>query len=156
MIEISRPSTRARNFLRVCFFFLFFFLCVFVCIYVSLSFSLRALLLRSAPLSTFFRAPADESSTSRECAASCMASSLMSHFPVDILSDESASCPSPRFPVDSLAVLHAVDIDLKVGRFLVSLIPAEDVLKLVLGHELAQVRHEEGGALRIADGYVRL
>lgn len=28
----------------------------------------------------------------------------------------------------SWAFLHAIDVDLKVGRFLVSLIPAEDVL----------------------------
>lgn len=89
-----------------------------------LSLSLRALLLRFAPLSTFFRAPADESSTSRECAASCVASALMSHFLGGYPVRRERVLPvSSAPPVDSLAVLHAVDIDLKVGRFLVSLIP---------------------------------
>lgn len=53
-------------------------------------------------------------------------------------------------------LLHAVDVDLKVARFLLSLIPAEDVLELVLGHELAEVRHEQGGTGRVAHCYVRL
>lgn len=55
-----------------------------------------------------------------------------------------------------LPFLHAVDVDLKVARFLLSLIPAEDILELVLGHELAEVGHEEGGTGRVAHCYVRL
>lgn len=53
-------------------------------------------------------------------------------------------------------LLNAVNVDLKVARFLLSLIPAEDILELVLGHELAEISDEQGGARSVANGDVRL
>lgn len=68
------------------------------------------------------RSPVDESSIARYCDRFLARSFLVSCFAMNILSYESTSCCLPG-PSDNLPFLHAVDVDLKVGRFLVSLIP---------------------------------
>lgn len=122
VFAVSRPGGRAKSspshprsqFFRLSSSLLFRYVYVCMCIYCSRVLSLRA-----------FRSPrslADEFSTARQCATSCVVLPRVPRFPMDILFYESASC-HPLGPPGTLPFLHAIDVDLKVGRFLVSLIP---------------------------------
>lgn len=108
----SCPSTHARNFCVS----LFPFFPVCVCVFVYL--------LLPRPM---FRSPISRRRIF-DCSTVCdfLWFFLVSCFPMDILPYVSASCRLLG-PPDTLPFLHAVDVDLKVGRFLVSLIPEKSM-----------------------------